>query len=95
MVLTLGEIKNRKAPDIGEISDELLKKASEKRLNSLYYITRDIIYGTGIIADDYCNNGIVTLLKKNKATSCGNFRTLSLLPLMCLNIDENCIQENS
>jgi len=37
------------------------------------------IYETGVIPKGFCSSRIVTLPKNNKADSCTDFRTLSLL----------------
>lgn len=45
--------------------------------DALYDFTRDI-YEKGEVPDDYCNSIIVTILKKQRANTCDQFRKLSL-----------------
>lgn len=76
--LALYDLKQNKAPGTDNITAELLQCASTKIKDALYQLTQDI-YEKGDIPDDYCKSIIVTIPKKSGATSCEQFRTLSLL----------------
>ena len=76
--LALYDLKKNKAPGIDNITAELLQYSSTKLKEALYHLTRDI-YEKGGVPDDYCKSIIVTIPKKNRANSCEQFRTLSLL----------------
>lgn len=71
-------MKQNKAPEIDDITAELLQCASTKIKDALYQLTQDI-YEKGDVPDDYRKRVIVTILKKSGTNSREQFRTLSLL----------------
>ncbi|KAF0753702.1 craniofacial development protein 2-like [Aphis craccivora] len=68
--LALHDLKQNKAPEIDDITAELLQCASTKIKDALYQLTQDI-YEKGDVPDDYRKRVIVTILKKSGTNSQG------------------------
>lgn len=74
----LSEFKSNKAHRSDFIPEKLFQNSKKIVKDALYNLTLDK-YENGEIPDDYYNSIIVTILKKQKANTCYQFRTLSLI----------------
>ena len=72
-------MKDGKARGEDGITTEMLKLLDVFTIEKLTEIFNDI-YDTGQIPDELARSVYVTIPKKTKATECGDFRTISLMP---------------
>ena len=78
IIKALKSLTNGKAEGIDNIPGELLKEMGPVAQQCLIEICKDI-YSTGIWPEDFTQAVIITLAKKQNATACSDFRTISLL----------------
>jgi len=78
---TIKTIKNGKAPGIDNITAELLKADIETATDQIHKIT-SIVWNTEQIPDDWRKGIIIKLAKKGDLTICGNWRGITLIPIV-------------
>jgi len=72
------EMKHRKAQGSDEIPAEFLKAMGPKATKQLIELCKNI-YKTGDWPKDFCETTLIPIPKKNNATDCKDFRTISLI----------------
>ena len=70
-----------KAPGVDDITTELLKADMTSTVNVLHDLFRTIWYSETVPAD-WSKNLIVRLAKKGDLTKCGNWRGITLMPVV-------------
>ena len=78
MEKALQSIKKRKATGSDEISTEILRALDDQNIDVIANLC-NIIYNSGVIPTDLMQSIPITLLKKSKAQSCTEYRTISLM----------------
>ena len=78
VLAAINELKNNKAEGIDSIPAEILKGLGEKAMNELVRLCQEI-YDTGIWPEDFLQSIMIPMKKKQNATKCEDYRTISLL----------------
>ena len=86
-------MKDGKAVEVDEIPAKMLKNLLEKAMQKVCEICQDI-YEKGKWPDDFTRIARIPLPKKNNATKCSDFRTISSF-VMRQNCVKNLNKENS
>ena len=78
VLAAIEDMKNNKAEGIDNIPIEFLRNLGERAMEELVQLCQDI-YKTGEWPDDFLQTIMIPLRKKQNATSCEEYRTISLL----------------
>lgn len=79
VLAAINDMKNNKAEGADNIPAEILKILGEKATGELIRLCQDI-YNTGKWPEDFLQTIMIPIKKKNNATTCKDYRTISLLP---------------
>ncbi len=78
ILLAISEMKEGKAVGVDEIPSEMLKNLGENAINELCGVCQSM-YEEGKWPDDFTRIAMIPLPKKNNATKCSDYRTISLI----------------
>jgi len=79
VLAAISDMKNNKAEGVDNIPAEILNNIGEKATGELTRLCQDI-YNTGKWPEDFLKTIMIPIKKKNNATTCKDYRTISLLP---------------